>query len=150
MRSDIFRYTKYMKNKYTKSVCNYDSTFSFYLLSLHICTLWPYSSCQMLQPVDYWQGKGQSSSLECADTHKLFNFHPQRSVVRKYWAGQRWGKYEIKKASRGSAVYFTMGFVFVPLLFFWVIIQSQIVWFWKHSCIQRNQFRCTVQCTDVP
>lgn len=83
----------------------------------------------MLQPVDYWQGKGQSSSLECGDTHKLFNFHPQRSVVRKYWAGQRWRKHEIKRQAGKSAAYFTLGFVFGPLLFFWVIIQSRRVWF---------------------
>lgn len=71
--------------------------FSSDLLGLHICTLWSYNSCQVLQSVDYWQGKGQSSSLECADTYKLFNFLSQRSVVRKYWAGQRWGETSKKK-----------------------------------------------------
>lgn len=111
MRSDIFRL-----HKYNISVCNkWLQPFSFFLLSLHICTLWSYNSCQVLQLVDYWQGKGQSSSLECADTHKLFNFHPQRSVVRMYRAGQRWRKHKIKMASVGSAACFTMGFVFVPL-----------------------------------
>lgn len=84
-----------------------DYTFSFSLLSFHICTLCSYNSCQVLQLVDYWQGKGQSSSLECADTHKLFNFHPQRSVVRKYWAGQRWGKHKMKRQA-GKALHISL------------------------------------------
>lgn len=80
--------------------------FTFFLL--HICALQSYNSCQVLQLVDYWRGKGQSSSLECADTHKLFNFHLQRSVVRKYWTGQRWEKHEMKRQA-GKAAYFTIG-----------------------------------------
>lgn len=112
-----------------------DYTFSFYLLSLHICTLWPYNSCQVLQPVNYWQGKGQSSSLECGDTHKLFNFRLQRSVVRKYWAGQRWGKHEIKRQA-GKALHTSLWALgLCHRCSFALLYNVRAFDFWKHLSV---------------